>query len=270
MSTIRFSQLLLALLALLFCTSLAKLPLGQAQPTEDMRPTIYDDGLACPGNCDAHVVFSVQYNGTAHAFKPPLANRARPEKCVVGQQCMICFDKDDANCMTALYRGSGPDKGRFDFTPAFFREACVRPSLPRQLAAKCRAVEAAMLKLGYDRRINCFVAPDDAACVSIVRESERLRSEDRTERDACLREGLSRYNARQTDPSKQRSDACNYERFGTGGPNSKGERWSRLMAGTCRDGSYVGRDGLDCCSNDPFAAAAMHPECSMFFPSRRP
>ena len=59
---------------------------------ESMRATLYDDGLACPGGCDAHVVFAPQHNGTRNAFLPPLSERGAPKPCVAGSSCMICFE----------------------------------------------------------------------------------------------------------------------------------------------------------------------------------
>ncbi len=241
----------------------------QAEPAKIMRATIYDDGLACPGNCDAHVVFASRHNGTRNAFRPPLTNRAAPERCSIGKLCMICFDENDSSCFTALYRGNGPHEQAFDFTPAFFSSSCGKPVLPPQFAAKCRELEAEVHRLGYDQRVNCFSSASDRACAALLQEAERLKTEDAVEREACLREGQSTYNARQSDRKRQRSLECNYERFGTGGPNSKGKTWRRLLPGACRDGTFVGRDGLDCCSNDLFAAAALHPECSIFFPHHR-
>ena len=233
-----------------------------------MRATLYDDGLACPGDCDAHVVFAPRHNGTRNAFRPPLEGRSTPQACIPGEDCMICFDEPASSCLPALYRGAGPAERTFDFTPAFFAAHCGRPDLPPQLAETCGALRTAVERLGYDRRVNCFDAPDDARCRPILAEARRLKEEDGVERAACLREGEQAYNARQPDRSRERSLGCNYERHGTGGPNSAGTAWRRLLPGACRPGTFVGRDGLDCCSVDLFAAAALHPECSAFFRSR--
>lgn len=241
-----------------------------AQPAETMRATLYDDGLACPGNCDAHVVFAPRHNGTRNAFRPPLGNRGDPEECVSGESCMICFGEADSSCLVVLYRGNGPGERTFDFTPAFFSETCGQAGLPEQLAATCRELDARVERLGYDERINCFESESDPACGSILQESARLKTADAVEREACLNEGQVAYNARQSDPVKQRSLGCNYEKSGTGGPNSNGLTWRRLLPGACREGTFVGRDGLDCCSNDRIAAAALHPECSIYFPRRQP
>lgn len=237
----------------------------QAELAEVMQVTMYDDGLACPGNCDAHVVFAPRHNGTRNAFQPPLARRSAPEDCTVHHTCMICLDERDESCFPVVYRGGGPPEGTFDFTPAFFSAYCRLSNLQAQLAAICRDLYAVVVRLGYDRRTNCFSSPTDGDCPAILAEAERLKTLDGPERLACLVEGEGNYNARQTDRTMQRSLGCNYERFGTGGPNSSGVTWRRLLPGACREGSFVGRDGLDCCSGNRLAAAAFHPECSAFF-----
>jgi hypothetical protein len=231
-----------------------------------MRATLYDDGLACPGNCDAHVVFAPSHNGTRNAFKPPLANRANPTPCAVGEMCMICFDDTDSSCLEVLYRGAGPHRGAFDFTPAFYSKSCALRDLPAALREECDGLQSEVRRLGYDRRTNCFATPSDPHCDGIIERAESQKASDTVEREACLRESENAYNARQTNTAKQRALNCNYERFGTGGPNSKGKTWRRLLPGACRQGTYVGRDGLDCCSNNPLAAVALHPECSIYFP----
>lgn len=49
--------------------------LPAAGPAKTVRLTIYDDGISCPGNCDADVVFHKTLNGTefAHAPSTPAA-----------------------------------------------------------------------------------------------------------------------------------------------------------------------------------------------------
>ena len=47
---------------------------ASAAEAQQMRATMHSDGLACPGNCDAHVVFAQRHNGTPNAFRPPLAS----------------------------------------------------------------------------------------------------------------------------------------------------------------------------------------------------
>jgi hypothetical protein len=47
---------------------------------QEMTLTIYDDGKAYPGGCDAHVVVNPSDNGTRFAFDPA-SSRPRPQKC---------------------------------------------------------------------------------------------------------------------------------------------------------------------------------------------
>lgn len=92
----------------------------------EVRLTIYDDGLSCPGNCDAHVVFHSTLNGTQYAHNP--ASKSVPfEKCVTGQLCNICFASDLKQCMKVMYRGGGPTKMTFDFTPNFTQRTAQPP-----------------------------------------------------------------------------------------------------------------------------------------------
>ena len=247
------------------CVAGAALERASAAEAQQMRATMYSDGLACPGDCDAHVVFAQRHNGTPNAFRPPLASRSSPEPCLRGQLCVICFDASNTSCLEVMYRGSGPHEATFDFTPAFFRETCGKEDIPAALTNECRGLQAAVKKHEYDQRINCIATPDETACAAPMSEANRLRAADAVEREACLREGEAAYNARQTEPARRRSLSCNYEKTGTGGPNSKGKTWRRLLPGACRPGTFVGRDGLDCCSSELLAAAALHPECSSYF-----
>jgi hypothetical protein len=50
----------------------------------DMKLTIYDDGLSCPGNCDSHVVMFRTDNGTRFAFRPD-STRTNPGKRISGK-----------------------------------------------------------------------------------------------------------------------------------------------------------------------------------------
>src|SRR5687767_13633577 len=190
---------------------------------ESMRATLYDDGLACPGGCDAHVVFAPQHNGTRNAFLPPLSERGAPKPCVAGSSCMICFDDSDASCMEVLYRGAGPHERTFDFTPDFYTETCDEPGIPKALQNACAEIKSAVQKHRYDQRVNCFLDPNDANCSALITQAKEEQEADRREREACLAEGQGAYNARQVDRTAQRANDCNYERFGTGGPNSKGK-----------------------------------------------
>src|SRR5690348_13816470 len=81
---------------------------------QDMKLTVYDDGRACPADCDAHFVMNAKNNGTRQAFRLG-GSRHDPKKCVSGEDCTICFGEADDSCMTARYRGGGPPAGTFDF-----------------------------------------------------------------------------------------------------------------------------------------------------------
>jgi hypothetical protein len=71
----------------------------------NIKLTIYDDGLSCPGNCDAHVVIFPSDNGTRYAFRSN-STRSNPQKCIYGDDCVICFGESEATCMHAKYRGN--------------------------------------------------------------------------------------------------------------------------------------------------------------------
>jgi hypothetical protein len=249
---------MLALAAVFVCSEFA-----QAQPAAQMTATIYDDGLACPADCDAHVAFADKYSGTRNAFAPPLATRSQPRQCSLNKACIVCFSEGDADCIEVTYRGRGPHDGRFDFTPAFYASKCDIPDIPKALIAECKQLKAHITS--YSGRINCFVSSDREPCRSIMSTAKAARDADAVERSACLSEGEAQYNARQTDPSKRRSLGCNYEFTGTG-RNSRGQTWRKLLPASCRVGTFVGTYGTDCCYGNLYAAAAFDPECRIFFP----
>jgi hypothetical protein len=232
----------------------------------DFTATVYDDGLACPGDCDAHVVFAPAHNGTRSAFLPPLSGRSAPRPCINGQSCVICFSDDDASCVEVTYRGSGPPKNRFDLTPAFLAATCPSADLPKQIANLCTTL--APLVARYAKRANCFAEPDRNECRDVIAAAKAAKDADTLERTACLADERA-YNARQTDTGKQRSLGCNYELIGTG-KNAKGITWRKLLPAACREGTYVDPSGEDCCSGEPYAAANFHPQCSRFFPVVKP
>jgi hypothetical protein len=62
----------------------------------DMKFTIYDDGRSCPADCDAHFVMNAENKGTGQAFRSG-SWRRRPEKCVSGKDCTICFEESGLN-----------------------------------------------------------------------------------------------------------------------------------------------------------------------------
>lgn len=235
-----------------------------ASPTaHEMRATIYDDGRSCPGGCDAHVVFDRAHNGTSTA-SDPTRPRAAAAKCAVGGQCRICFSGEDASCMVATYRGGGPTFGTFDFTPAFYAENCARSGIPVALAQQCASLDRAVVRTGYNRRTNCVATPADPGCAPVIAAAERARAADEPKYRQCLALGERTFNARQAGAGERRSNACSYTQLKSGGPNSAGTRWRKLLPAACRPGTYVGRDGLDCCSKDLRFAASTHPECSAF------
>jgi hypothetical protein len=227
----------------------------------DFTLTIYDDGKACPGNCDAHVVFYQTENGTRYAYLPT-SSRTAPKACIKDQPCTICFSDADNSCMTALYRGGGPKPGRFDFTPAFYQQNCPRSDIPDALRSACKEMGSAASSLGYDKRTNCIAKPDDPKCVSLIDAAKKAQKEDGPKRDACIAQGEDTYNAKQTDAKEERALDCNYSKLNLGG----GGRWRKLLPAACRAGTYVDPNGLDCCTADIRFDAVNHPECWSFFP----
>lgn len=229
---------------------------------ETVRLTIYDDGLSCPAGCDAHVVFHPTINGTEFAHSP--STPAPPyEKCLVGQKCALCLESGTKQCLVAIYRGGGPTFKTFDFTPRFYQTACA--SVPEQpaLAKKCDELKRAATTL-KDRK-NCIAEPETTGCKEIVDQASLSQKTDRAEYLNCKDIGENKYNLTKS-PHMQRSLGCAYETNGTGGPNSKGTTWKRLLPGACRDGTFVGRDGLDCCSGITLADGPLALECSRFYP----
>lgn len=252
-----------AFASLLACLFLASFTSFTAPPaTRIMIPTIYDDGKSCPNNCDAHVVFHPSNNGTGNAFDPS-SSRSAPRKCVVGQQCKICFSKDDASCMLATYRGAGPDIDRFDFTPAFYEENCPRTDVPAAFARQCRSAQPSIDALR--NQVNCITNPTHEKCKPMMDRLVARKAADDVLFTECKRLGEAEFNRKNRNhPERQRSNDCAYENLRTG-RNSHGQRWRKLLDGACRAGTYVGRDGLDCCSGSLYAAAFLGSECKSFF-----
>lgn len=180
---------------------------------------------------------------------------------------MICFGEPDATCMHAKYRGNGPRVGRFDFTRAFYSENCSRTDIPDALRKQCNSFDKAASRRGYVDAINCFNAPDDRKCKTIMMNSKAAQEVDIPKRKQCLK-GPRNYNAAQSDPKERRTNDCNYSALKLGG--KPGNRWRILLPAACRPGTFVGKSGLDCCSNDIWFAAANHSECKAYFPSKRP
>jgi hypothetical protein len=227
---------------------------------------MYDDGLSCPGGCDAHVVFSNSMNGTQFAHAPD-STPGHYGKCTVGQTCLVCLEAGDNQCLPVVYRGGGPPVGTFDFTPRFYQQACPTAPAGTMLSAKCVELKAAAKAL--ESRVNCILEPTAPPCVAMMKAAAELRSLDQPKFQACRTQGQATYNKGKA-PADKRSDECAYESVGTGGPNSRGVRWRKLLPAACREGTFVGRDGTDCCSGVLFADGPLGRECSAFYPAPKP
>lgn len=229
---------------------------------DTVRLTIYDDGLSCPAGCDAHVVFHKEMNGTEFAHLTQTTS-ATFSKCVAGAVCRLCLESGGKQCLEAMYRGSGPIAMTFDFTPRFYQSACASTPAQTLLAEKCAQLAKAAAKLAG--RKNCIAEPKSVGCKKLIDEAVSSRRADRVEYLRCKSIGEAAYNKIKAK-AQQRSNSCAYERTGTGGPNSKGTTWKRLLPGACRDDTLVGRDGLDCCSGLPIVDGPLGLECAHFYP----
>lgn len=247
--------LLLTLLMGFAATEAAAQLVGQ-----DMKITVYNDGRSCPGGCDAHVVMNANDNGTPNAHSLG-STAAAPARCAVGQDCRICFDAGLEQCVTVTYRGSGPPKGRFDFTPAFFEAACARTDLPDRLRKDCDDKKAVARVLA--NRLNCIKNPVEPKCDQMMKAASAAQAADEAEYQKCRQLGEAEYN-RTKPPERQRALDCLYEKFGTG-RNTAGTTWRKLLAAACTDGKYVGRDGLDCCTGVPLIDGPLDVECRGFY-----
>ncbi|HAW91822.1 MULTISPECIES: hypothetical protein [unclassified Arsukibacterium] len=226
--------------------------------------TIYDDGRSCPANCDAHVVVHKSLNGTKFVHDPD-SSVSNPVACKINSFCKICFDDNATECLVTQYRGSGPGKNTFDLTPAFYQQWCAKDDLPSALKSKCQALQKIERKL--DGRVNCIKEPDNTLCIELIAKAEQAQARDNPKYEQCLQIGQTAYNSDKQDAEK-RQHHCAYEYESNGGPNSRGLKWKKLLPGVCRKGTYVGRDGLDCCSGVAFADAAFGAECRDFYPKK--
>ena len=224
--------------------------------------TIYDDGRSCPANCDSHVVVHRSLNGTKYVHSPD-SSPDNPVACKLNTECKICFDDNSNECLVTQYRGSGPGKNTFDLTPAFYQEWCGQDNIPAALKTKCAALKQVERKL--DGRVNCIAEPADPLCVELISVAVRAKNIDLPKYEQCLEVGQDAFN-RGKAPEEKRQHHCAYEFESNGGPNSRGLRWKRLLPGACREETFVGRDGLDCCSGIKFADAAFGVECISFYP----
>lgn len=225
---------------------------------ESPKITLYNDGESCPGGCDAHVVLHRSLNGTRFAHAPGTQSK----RCEVGVNCEICFEGTANSCMDVMYRGGGPARGRLDFTPAFFNSHCGQSSIPTALVKKCAAMyKTAMSQHNY---INCIKEPTHPQCIDTMAAARDKKAGDAIAFKRCRTMGLAAYN-KSVPALARRSDNCTYSQASTGGPNSHGETWRQLLPGACPGNSYVGRDGLDCCTGDPFIDASLGFECRAFY-----
>lgn len=234
---------------------------SQQALAQSIKLTIYDDGRSCPANCDAHVVFHRSLNGTTFAHDPSRSS-APFKKCTVDTPCQICFDNHSTSCMTVMYRGNGPHANTFDFTPKFYEDNCPNPAIPAQLKLQCDSLKAAAKAL--EGRTNCIVNPGNPKCVALMKTANSLQAADQTIYDQCIKDGETNFN-KNRPIAQQRSNDCAYEKKGTGGPNRRGATWKRLLPGACRTGTFVGRDGLDCCNGHPFTDGPLDIECKGFY-----
>ncbi|MDD5322943.1 MAG: hypothetical protein PHD43_20500 [Methylococcales bacterium] len=244
------------------CLLLAFLMISPQIHSETMRLTIYDDGRSCPANCDAHVVFDRSLNGTIFAHDP-ISSLAPFKKCALNTLCQICFDdRSNSSCMTATYRGNGPHPKTFDFTPEFYKQNCSNPAIPAELRQHCKSLAIAAKAL--DMRTNCIANLNDPKCVALIKKANSLQAADLPLYEKCKRDGETNFN-KNRPVAQQRSNDCAYEKKGTGGPNSSGKTWKRLLPGACRPGTFVGRDGLDCCTGNTFSDGPLGSECKGFY-----
>lgn len=243
-----------------------------AEDAATLTVTTYDDGVSCPGDCDAHVVFHNQYNGTRNAFLPaagadPLVNRANAAqfKCVRGEACVVCFAEAGESCIIAIYRGTGPPRGRVDVTPAFMKEWCDKPALPEAVTTECKRLKQNAASLAA--RVNCFAEPAHEKCKSKMESGAAAKAADAPEFQKCVAVGVTKYNAQQSDANLHRSlsAGCAYYE-NQRETNSAGVSWQKLSPGACREGFFVGPNGTDCCSGDTMQAAVDFLECRAFYP----
>ena len=168
--------------------------------------------------------------------------------------------------MTALYRGDGPARGRFDFTPAFFEANCSKTKLPAAFRKECESAAPALEEI--KDLVNCVATPDDRRCEAVMTTAQQRQTADEVLYNQCTELGETAFNRKHREkPSLQRSNDSAYEQLGTG-RNSKGETWSKLLPGACRAGTYVGRDGTVCCNGSLYEAALLGRECRQFFVSK--
>lgn len=246
-----------------FCLFFSSVFLSSMAHAKSFRATIYSDGYACPGNCDAHVVINKEHNPSKYVFDPK-STRQSPKKCRDNHLCTICFNKKDSSCLTVMYRGEGPPKWKFDFTPAFYKSICQKKKIPSVLRGTCeRFVQK--FETNSKENVYCTFDPTHKNCKSLIKRAKRIYQKDKKYRDECLALTEEKYNEKYASNKKlQRKYDCNYEMVGTGGPNSYGVTWRRLLPASCTPGSFVGRNGLDCCDRDKLTLGGLGKECTIY------
>ena len=251
------------MLRLLAVTLICIAGLSSQLEAKTFMATIYSDGYSCPANCDAHVVFKAINNGTRYAYLPS-SSRSAPQPCVPGAECRICFSDSDNSCMNAMFRKSGPDDGRFDFTPAFYQANCGKPGLPTAFASVCNSFGSQYAKYTKNQ-VYCLEQPTYAGCGDVIAKAQAARVTDEPLWQECRSLGEDKFNAKYAaKPRLQRTFECAYELHGTGGPNSKGQHWKRLLPAACWPGTYVGRNGTDCCDERQMSLGGLGKECTPF------
>lgn len=233
-----------------------------------MQTTCYMDGSSCPGGCDSHVVFSQKkHNSSGDIRRNAYAagTRFQPEPCRVGESCTICFSEDPEDCLTTVFRGSGPAVGRFDVTPNFLHQHCyqeatldLREDIPLGLQSVCRYMATEAKRL--ESKVNCIANPQHPNCVEFMDKQIRLREEDLVKYQECLKVGESNFNKGRS-LFEQRTYNCAYRKIVT---SHGGRLWKDLLPGACQAGTFVSPRGLDCCAADTLTSACSG-DCQSFF-----
>jgi hypothetical protein len=236
---------------------------------QSMNVTCYMDGNSCPNGCDSHVVFKPDHNSSSSVRKNAYlaGTRFNPQACKDGQACTICFSSNAADCVTTIFRGSGPPVGRFDVTPGFLLRHCysddllnLRSDMPAGIQSICKSVRK--ISTSYQTKINCIDNPTHPTCKSFMTEQEKKKNDDLSKYEECLRLGETKYNAGKSE-SEQRIYGCAYRKLSTKhGVNQT--LWHDLMPGACPKDSFVSPNGLDCCSANEVVSACSG-DCGVFF-----
>jgi hypothetical protein len=138
----------------------------------------------------------------------------------------------------------------------------VKTDIPEPLADQCASLNKQAKKL--EGRINCFQKPEHPACKNLVEQAKQQQAQELPLYEACRQQGEPRFN-RKRPIAEQRSLDCAYEKQWTGGPNKKGKTWKKLLPAACRENTFVGRDGLDCCTGTVFHDGPLDIECNIFY-----